>query len=56
MMNQVQKAASLLGKMAKGKKKKLSDKERQARSLRFSEARKLRWAKSNENDQNTNIH
>jgi hypothetical protein len=50
-MNQAQKAASLLGKMAKGIKKTLTDEERHKRSLRLAEARKKRWHRKNEPSQ-----
>lgn len=47
-MNQIQKAASLLGKLAKGKKKILSNDEIQRRTLRLAEARKKRWINKDE--------
>jgi hypothetical protein len=50
-MNQVQKAASLLGKMSKGKKKTITAKDRRQRILRLAEARKKRWPSKNEPSQ-----
>jgi hypothetical protein len=47
-MNQIQKAASLLGKMAKGKKKTLTKEEIRRRTLRLEEARKKRWPQKHE--------
>jgi len=44
-MNAIQKAASLLGKMAKGKPKNYSEEEIEKRRKRFTEARKKRWIK-----------
>jgi hypothetical protein len=44
-MNQIQKAASLMGKLNKGVPKTLTDEERQRRSQRLAEARKKRWPK-----------
>jgi hypothetical protein len=44
-MNQIQKAASLLGKLSKGKPKNYSTEEREKRRQRFAEARKKRWPK-----------
>ena len=37
------KAAQALGRLAKGKKKTLTDEERKRRSLRLAELRKKRW-------------
>ena len=48
MKSQIQRAASLLGKMAKGKKKTLTDEERRKRGLRLAEARKKRWPDKDE--------
>jgi hypothetical protein len=44
-MNQIQKAASLMGKMNKGVKKTLTDEERLRRKQSLEEARKKRWLK-----------
>ncbi len=40
------KAASALGKLAKGKKKTLTDQQRAEQAARLAEARKKRWPKS----------
>ena len=42
-MNEIQKAARLIGKLAKGKKKTLTDEERIRRSLWMKEIQKKRW-------------
>ena len=44
-MNQLQKAASLMGKMGKGIKKQLTAEERQRRKLWMQEICKKKWAK-----------
>ena len=51
-MNEIQKAASLLGKMNKGVKKTLTDAERLRRKDSLTEARKKRWLK-NDNQTST---
>jgi len=42
------KHASALGKLSKGKKKDISQKEREARAKRMAEARKSRWPKKSQ--------
>jgi len=54
-MNRIQKAASLLGRMAKGKKKTLTKEERERRSVRLAEARKKRWVKCDSQDAQTQV-
>jgi hypothetical protein len=44
-MNQVQKAASLLGKQNKGRPKQITDEDMARRIMRLAEARKKRWLK-----------
>jgi hypothetical protein len=44
-MNQLQKAASIMGKKGRGIPKTLTAEERQRRSQRLAEARKKRWPK-----------
>jgi hypothetical protein len=43
--NNMNKAAQALGRLGRGKPKRISQAERQRRRQRLAEARKLRWAK-----------
>ena len=42
-MNGLQRAASIMGKMGKGKRKTLTNEERLRRRLRMVEVQRLRW-------------